>query len=229
MAPVFGLFGSQKFGLEEEQTPLCRTEGYYQCYHDYRTGCEERPGQLNTFLSLLFLIFVCVILFALAWGRHVEVKTEAAVAKEFPIGKEAIFTGRYVSHWEVPSFEWHKDGKVRIGQNLRCELIIRYEGGWDWLLEALGPDDSFDFGPVFDLEFRGKITGKGFFGHMGGNQYEIEVLEMLSVRPRSEDRASLLRGSDAPKPPPDELLHPAKGSSPTDPETLLRPDENEDY
>ena len=194
---------------------------------------------MQIFLLLIFVAVLGAVMFiGFFWTRldwyFRERPLEEAIAAEFPIGQEAIFTGRYTSHWEMAHFTWHKGGKVPSdwGRNaLRCELVILYENGWAWIAddyEVDPPQDEFLEWRDYDLEFRGKILDKGLFGHMGVSKYKIEVLEMLSVRRHSEDSASLLRGSDPPKPTAEELLRPAKGSSRTDPEDLLRPSESED-
>jgi hypothetical protein len=193
---------------------------------------------MQLFFMLIFAALAGVVMFVgffalmglwMALDERFRVRPlEEAVEKEFPIGEEAIFKGCYVSHWEIPAFTWDKDGDIWNRDNLQCQLIISYEGGWDWLVDTFDRDTFRGGFETFEIEFRGKIIEKGSFGHMGGCRYIIEVLEMLSARHRSKDSESLLRGSDAPKPPPEELLRPAKGSSPTDPETLLRPSEDED-
>ncbi len=175
-------------------------------------------------MTLSFLIFLVLLgiglligCFALLWlwmewdNYFRKRPLEEAVEKEFPIGEEAIFKGCYVSHWEIPAFTWDKDGDIWNRDNLQCQLIISYEGGWDWLVDTFDRDTFRGGFETFEIEFRGKIIEKGRFGHMGLCRYRVEVLEMLSARHRSKDRASLLRGSDAPEPPPEELLRPAKG------------------
>jgi hypothetical protein len=78
------------------------------------------------FFALLYLWM------RLDWYFH-ERPIEEAIAAEFPIGQEAIFRGRYRSHWEMAHFAWHKDGKVPPDWGsgaLRCELVFPYEDGW---------------------------------------------------------------------------------------------------
>jgi hypothetical protein len=102
---------------------------------------------------------------------------EESIQNEFPIGRECIFAGQYISHWELAHFAWsvHK-------RTLRCELDIPYKGGWDWRKEGLGyPSTREELLGVFDLKFRGKILEIGCFGHMGLCTYRIEVIEILSV------------------------------------------------
>jgi hypothetical protein len=103
--------------------------------------------------------------------------TEASILNEFPIGKECIFVGQYISHWELAHFAW----SVHM-LTINCELDIPYEGGWNWRIEGLGyPSTREAMSGVFDLKFRGKILETGFFGHMGLCSYRIEVIEILSV------------------------------------------------
>jgi hypothetical protein len=102
---------------------------------------------------------------------------EESIQNEFPIGKECIFTGQYISHWELAHFAWSVQTLM-----LNCELDIPYEGGWNWRIEGLGyPATREALSGVFDLKFRGKILETGFFGHMGLCSYRIEVIEILSV------------------------------------------------
>jgi len=111
---------------------------------------------------------------------------------------------------------------------MRCQLVILYEGGWDWLKDAWAPASMRGEFQKFDLEFRGKITKKGNFGRDGVCRYKIEVLEMFSAHLLNADNALLLRNSDKPEPSADELIRPSKESAQTDPHTLLRPDSSED-
>jgi len=200
---------------------------------------------MQIFLLLIFAVLAGVVMFIgffallYLWMRldwyFRERPVEEAIAAEFPIGQEAIFRGRYTSHWEMAHFSWHKDGKVPPDWRrdvLRCELIIPDENGWSWITDDREADplkgDLFLEWRYYDLEFRGKIIEKGSFGHKGLCKYKIEIVEMLSARRHSEDHTSLLRGSDPPEPPAEELLRPATGSSRTAPEDLLRPSEGED-
>lgn len=175
------------------------------------------------FCACLAVTYVWLAMIGLFVGAWVDNSMEEAVAKEFPIGKEAIFTGRYFSDSENPRFNWHKDGKDWTSQCLRCQLIIPYEGGWTWLTDVSGPEPGRGDATAFDLEFRGKISEKGSFGDNGGCRYKIEVLEILSVHPYSREKRLLLRCSDGLEAPSEALLRPAKESSQTDPQMLLRP------
>jgi hypothetical protein len=157
-----------------------------------------------------------------------ERSLEDAAEARFPLGAEAIFRGRYLVHWDTPSFTWDRDGNIWNHRNLRCELVIPYEGGWKWMKEGLGPHWARNGFQIFEIEFRGKIIEKGSFGNRGICRYRIEVMEMLSAHPVHSDSASLLRSSDKPEPSAEELLRPAKESTQTDPHTLLRPSGSDD-
>jgi hypothetical protein len=111
---------------------------------------------------------------------------EEYIQNEFPVGKECIFVGKYISHWEIGGFEWFLDEQPsrEWDKRVMCELDIPFEGGWDWRKEFLGnPKTREEWYGTFDLTFRGKIVGQGLFGHMGMCSYRIEVIEILSVKP----------------------------------------------
>jgi hypothetical protein len=143
-------------------------------------------------LGLLFALFFCVIklMFSMTldiiamlnspsilngtwWDKNVTV-IDDLIQAEFPIGIERIFTGTYISHWEVARFE--------LMSSVNCQLDIPFAGGWDWLVESLeNPTTRSGYSGTFDLSFRGKMLEKGFFGHMGICDYRIEVIEILSA------------------------------------------------
>ena len=137
---------------------------------------------IGSFVSITLIILVVELISILVeirsiwngtwWEKNVTV-VEDLIQDKFPIGQEWIFKGKYISHWEIPSFEL---------MSVHCQLDIPFEGGWDWLLTALGnPSIRADYSGTFDLSFRGKIVEKGSFGHMGLCTYRIEVIEILSV------------------------------------------------
>jgi hypothetical protein len=106
------------------------------------------------------------------WQDNISVAKDLTL-EQFPIGAERIFSGVYIYHWEIPCFRL---------MSVDCQLDIPFEGGWDWLTEALGNPTTRDgYLGQFDLKFRGKIIDRGAFGHMGMCSYRIEVLEILSV------------------------------------------------
>jgi hypothetical protein len=103
-----------------------------------------------------------------------NVVVDDLIQDRFPLGEERIFTGKYISHWEIARFE--------LMSSVNCQLDIPLEGGWDWLVAALGnPTTRAEYSGTFDLSFRGKIIEKGSFGHMGTCTYRIEVIEILSA------------------------------------------------
>ena len=123
-------------------------------------------------IDLFRLLNISSLLKGTWWQENVSVAKDLTL-EEFPIGEERIFLGVYVSHWEIPRFEM---------MSVNCELDILFEGGWDWLTEALGNPTTRDgYSGKFDLKFRGMIIDRGAFGHMGMCHYRIEVLEILSV------------------------------------------------
>jgi hypothetical protein len=152
-------------------------------------------------ILLLLLGLICTLLFILAQSlptifhdiRSVLKRTkdkksealEAYIQNEFPVGKECVFVGQYISHWEMGGFNWVLDEQSLREWNvtIMCELDILFDGGWDWLKEGLGyPATREDLSGKFDLAFRGKIIERGFFGHMGLCSHRIEVIEILSVK-----------------------------------------------
>jgi hypothetical protein len=123
-------------------------------------------------IDLLKFLNIPSLLRGTWWQDNVSVAKDL-ILEQFPIGSEQIFTGVYISHWEIPRFEM---------MLVNCQLDIPFEGGWDWLTEALeNPTTRDGYAGTFNLEFRGKIIEKGTFGHMGMCRYRIEVLEILSV------------------------------------------------
>ena len=123
-------------------------------------------------VDLFRLLNISSLLSGTWWQNNVSVAQDLILEK-FPIGQELIFEGKYISHWEIPRFEL---------MSVHCQLDIPFEGGWDWLLTALGnPSIRADYSGTFDLSFRGKVVEKGRFGHMGLCTYRIEVIEILSV------------------------------------------------
>jgi len=177
----------------------------------------------------LFIGIFVLLGLLIASDEHFRTRPMAeAIEKEFPIGEEAIFTGCYVSNQEIQVFTWDKSGAVWNKDHLKCELIFPYEDSGNWLTEVPDPDPVRSGFKTFEVEFRGKIIEKGRFGHVGMCRYRIEVLEMLSIHQRSGESESLLRGSDLPEKPSEELLRPIKGSAQPDPENLLRPTESSD-
>jgi hypothetical protein len=106
------------------------------------------------------------------WKQQKEIT--ASILIDFPIGQERIFTGKYISHWEIGGFHWN--------QGFVCQLDIPMAGGWDWLVQALNyPTTREKYAGEFDLSFRGKILEAGHFGHMGMCSYRIEVIEILTA------------------------------------------------
>jgi hypothetical protein len=123
-------------------------------------------------IDLVRILDIPAILNGTWWQKNVSV-VEELDRDEFPIGAERIFIGKYISHWEIARFEI---------MSANCQLDIPFEGGWDWLIEALGNPATRDgYTGTFNLEFRGKLVEKGCFGHMGICSYRIEVIEILSV------------------------------------------------
>jgi hypothetical protein len=123
-------------------------------------------------IDMVRILDVPAILNGTWWQKNVSVVAELDSDK-FPIGTERIFTGKYISHWEIARFEI---------MSVNCQLDIPTEGGWDWLIEALGNPTTRDgYAGTFNLKFRGKLVEKGCFGHMGMCSYLIEVIEILSV------------------------------------------------
>ncbi|WP_295613783.1 hypothetical protein [Chamaesiphon sp. GL140_3_metabinner_50] len=123
-------------------------------------------------LDLFRLLNISSLLRGTWWQDNVSVAKNLTI-ETFSIGSERTFIGKYISHWEIPRFEM---------MSVNFQLDIPFEGGWDWLTEALGNPTTRDgYSGKFDLEFRGKIVEQGAFGHMGICSYRIEVLEVLSV------------------------------------------------
>jgi hypothetical protein len=123
-------------------------------------------------IDLVRILDVPAILNGTWWQKYVSVAEELDPNK-FPIDEERIFSGAYISHWEIPCFRL---------MSVDCQLDIPFEGGWDWLVEALDyPTTRDGHTGTFNLKFRGKLVEKGCFGHMGMCHYRIEVLEILSV------------------------------------------------
>ncbi len=123
-------------------------------------------------IDLVKILDIPAILNGTWWQKNVSVAAELD-PDEFPIGAERIFRGKYLSHWEVARFEI---------MSVNCQLDIPYEGGWGWLIEALGNPTTRDgHTGTFNLKFRGKLVEKGYFGHMGVCSYRIEVIEILAV------------------------------------------------
>jgi hypothetical protein len=126
-------------------------------------------------IDLLKFLNIPSLLRGTWWQDNVSV-AEDLTQEKFPIGAERIFSGVYMSHWEIPHFRL---------MSVNCQLDIPFEGGWNWLTEALGSPTTRDgYSGKFDLEFRGKIIEKGHFGHMGMCSYRIEVIEILRVERR---------------------------------------------
>ena len=141
-------------------------------------------------LNIGLIVCVCLIIFIALHVVSVMMKASArrrleeSIEAEYPIGKEAVFTGHYLSHWEVARFDWYKDGVAWRGWNidLMCELVIPDPDGWKWLTDVVGENPGFDSSAEFEMTFRGKIIEKGRFGHKGICRYRVEVWEMLSVQ-----------------------------------------------
>jgi len=179
-------------------------------------------------VGLFIGIFVLLGLLMVS-DEHFRTRPMAeAIEREFPMGEEAIFTGCYVSNQEIAIFTWDKSGAVWNKDHLKCELVFPHEDSGNWLTEVPDPDPVRSGFKTFEVEFRGKIIEKGRFGHVGMCRYRIEVLEILSARQRSGESESLLRSSDLPEKPSEELLRPAKESAQADPGNLLRPSESRD-
>jgi hypothetical protein len=123
-------------------------------------------------IDLFRLLNISSLLRGTWWQDNVSV-AEDLMQEKFPIGAERIFSGVYISHWEIPRFRL---------MSVDCQLDIPFEGGWDWLTEALGNPTTRDgCSGKFDLKFRGKIIEQGHFGHMGMCSYRIEAIEILAV------------------------------------------------
>ncbi len=124
-------------------------------------------------IDLFRLLNIRSLLRGTWWQDNVSVAKDLTL-EQFPIGEERIFSGVYISHWEIPRFEM---------MSVNCQLDIPFEGGWDWLTEALeNPTTREDYSGKFDLKFRGRIIDRGAFGHMGMCHYRIEVIEILAVK-----------------------------------------------
>jgi hypothetical protein len=128
-------------------------------------------------LDLISILDIPSILNGTWWEKNVTGNVTGEgdlILDKFPLGEERIFTGKYISHWEIATFE--------LMSSVNCQLDIPLEGGWDWLVVALGnPTTREEYSGTFDLSFRGKIVEKGIFGHMGICTYRIEVIEILSA------------------------------------------------
>ena len=68
------------------------------------------------------------------WDDYFRVRPlEKALEKKFPLGEETIFTGCYVTNWEVAAFTWHRTGEIWDKDHLNCDLVIPYEeAGIGW-------------------------------------------------------------------------------------------------
>ncbi|WP_310482709.1 hypothetical protein [Chamaesiphon sp. VAR_48_metabat_403] len=123
-------------------------------------------------IDLFKLLNISSLLKVTWWQDNVSVAQDL-ILEQFSLGEERIFSGVYISHWEIPRFRL---------MSVDCQLDIPFEGGWDWLTEALeNPTTRDDCSGKFDLEFRGMIIEKGHFGHIGMCSYRIEVIEILTV------------------------------------------------
>ena len=123
-------------------------------------------------IDLFKLLNISALLRGTWWQDNVSIAQDLTLEK-FPIGAERIFTGKYISHWEIPRFEM---------MSVNFQLDIPIAGGWDWLTAALGnPITREDCTGTFEIEFKGKIIEQGYFGHMGMCSYRIEVIEILRV------------------------------------------------
>jgi hypothetical protein len=128
---------------------------------------------LSVMIDFIPLLDIPSMLNGTWWKKNVGV-VEDLIQDRFPLGEERIFTGKYISHWEIARFE--------LMSAVNCQLDIPLEGGWDWLVEVLGnPTTRAEYSGTFDLSFRGKIVEKGSFGHRGICAYRIEVIEILSA------------------------------------------------
>jgi hypothetical protein len=126
-----------------------------------------------TLVLLAGMTLDIVYFFSRSEGKQQQTIT-ASILRDFPIGQERIFTGRYISHWEIGGFHWDK-GFV-------CQLEMPLAGGWDWLWQALNyPQTRAECAGEFDFSFRGKILEEGHVGHMGMCSYRIEVIEILTA------------------------------------------------
>jgi hypothetical protein len=130
---------------------------------------------LSAILDLLSVLDIPSISNETWWDNNVTV-VEDLIQDKFPIAAERIFTGKYISHWEIPRFE--------LMSSVNCQLDIPFEGGWDWLVEGLNnPTTRSDYSGTFNISFRGKMLESGCFGHMCTCSHRIEVIEILSVMP----------------------------------------------
>ena len=124
-------------------------------------------------IDLFKLLNISSLLRGTWWQDNVSVAQDLTLEK-FPIDAERIFTGKYISHWEISRFEM---------MSVNFQLDIPFEDGWDWLTEALENLTTREgYSGEFALKFRGKLVEKGHFGHMGICSYRIEVIEILSVK-----------------------------------------------
>jgi hypothetical protein len=124
-------------------------------------------------IDLVKILNISAIFNGTWWEKNVTTIEDLTLEK-FPLGEERIFTGKYISHWEIARFQI-------VSAN--CQLDMPDACGWDWLVVALGnPTTRAEYSGTFDLEFRGKIVERGQFGHKGMCTYRIEVMEMLSVK-----------------------------------------------
>jgi hypothetical protein len=130
---------------------------------------------LSTIVDLISILDISSISNETWWNNNITVVEDLIQAK-FPIAAERIFTGKYISHWEIPRFE--------LMSSVNCQLDIPFEGGWDWLVEGLNhPMTRSEYAGTFNLSFRGKMLERGCFGYMCSCSHRIEVIEILSVMP----------------------------------------------
>jgi hypothetical protein len=127
---------------------------------------------VSTGIEIISMLNIPAMVRGTWWQENVSAEDDG-IDRKFPIGEERIFIGKYISHWEIARFEM---------LSINFQLDIPSEGGWDWLIQALGnPTTRSGYSGTFDLKFRGKIVEKGCFGHMGICAYRIEVIEILSA------------------------------------------------
>jgi hypothetical protein len=59
---------------------------------------------LSAILDLISILDLPSISNETWWNNNVTV-VEDLIERKFPIEEERIFTGKYISHWEIPRFE----------------------------------------------------------------------------------------------------------------------------